>query len=103
LVGIPVLGPARWMSQMIKGSSVATARPMVSRLQDNAGSGGGGHPKMPSEARAQRSTYASYLVLGLEGGNPESFVLAELVQHIRRRSDRIGTEEELPGQPSWMR
>ena len=30
LVGIPVLGPARWTSMTISGSSVITPRPMVS-------------------------------------------------------------------------
>ena len=30
LVGMPVLGPARWTSMTISGSSVITARPMVS-------------------------------------------------------------------------
>ena len=30
LVGMPVDGPARWMSQMISGSSTDTASPMVS-------------------------------------------------------------------------
>src|SRR5215831_1776339 len=32
LVGMPVDGPARWMSQMISGSSTETARPIVSIL-----------------------------------------------------------------------
>ena len=37
LVGMPVDGPARWMSQMISGSSTETARPMVSALRDMPG------------------------------------------------------------------
>ncbi len=32
LVGMPVDGPARWMSQMISGSSTETASPIVSIL-----------------------------------------------------------------------
>ena len=32
LVGMPVDGPARWMSQMISGSSTETASPIVSVL-----------------------------------------------------------------------
>ena len=37
LVGIPVDGPARWMSQMISGSSTDTARPMVSAFSSMPG------------------------------------------------------------------
>ena len=37
LVGMPVEGPARWMSQMISGSSTDTARPMVSALSSMPG------------------------------------------------------------------
>ena len=37
LVGIPVDGPARWMSQTISGSSTDTARPMVSAFSSMPG------------------------------------------------------------------
>ena len=37
LVGIPVDGPARWMSQTIRGSSTDTARPTVSALSSMPG------------------------------------------------------------------
>ena len=37
LVGMPVLGPARWMSQITSGSSVITARPMVSAFSATPG------------------------------------------------------------------
>ena len=37
LVGIPVLGPARWMSQTISGSSVITPSAMVSDLSEMPG------------------------------------------------------------------
>ena len=37
LVGMPVDGPARWMSQMISGSSTDTARPTVSALRHMPG------------------------------------------------------------------
>src|SRR5216683_7356442 len=37
LVGMPVDGPARWMSQMISGSSTETARPTVSALSSMPG------------------------------------------------------------------
>ena len=36
LVGMPVLGPARWMSQTISGSSVITRQPDGLRLQRDA-------------------------------------------------------------------
>ena len=37
LVGIPVDGPARWMSHTISGSSTDTARPMVSAFSSMPG------------------------------------------------------------------
>src|SRR5215813_12158705 len=37
LVGMPVDGPARWMSQTIRGSSTAVARPMVSAFRHMPG------------------------------------------------------------------
>src|SRR5215475_123316 len=37
LVGMPVDGPARWMSQTISGSSTAVARPMVSDFRHMPG------------------------------------------------------------------
>ncbi len=37
LVGMPVLGPARWMSAMTSGSSTMTARPMASDLSATPG------------------------------------------------------------------
>ena len=36
-VGIPVEGPARWMSRMTSGSSSVTARPIVSALRTTPG------------------------------------------------------------------
>ncbi len=36
-VGIPVDGPARWISQMISGSSTDTARPTVSAFSNMPG------------------------------------------------------------------
>ena len=37
LVGSPVLGPPRWMSRMISGSSVMTASPIASLLRQMPG------------------------------------------------------------------
>ena len=37
VVGIPVLGPARWMSQTTSGNSVITASPIVSALRATPG------------------------------------------------------------------
>ena len=37
LVGMPVDGPARWMSQTISGSSTETARPIVSAFRHMPG------------------------------------------------------------------
>ena len=99
LVGMPVLGPARWTSMTISGSSVITPRPMVSALSATPGPGGGGHAEMAGEARAERGADAGDLVLGLEGGDAEPLVLAQLVQHVGGRGDRV--EPRNSGSPAF--
>ena len=94
LVGSPVEGPPRWMSHTIRGSSSETARPMVSRLQRQTGSGGRGHAEVTTERRPQGRADTGDLVLGLEGADVEALVLAQLVQDVRRRGDRVGAEEQ---------
>ena len=63
-------------------------------LERDARAGGGGHPEVAGEAGAQGGAHAGDLVLGLEGGDAEALVLAQLVQHVRGRGDRVGAEEQ---------
>ena len=57
-------------------------------------------PEMPGEARPEGGADAGDLVLGLEGGHAEPLVLAQLVQHVGGRGDRVGAQEQRqPGLP----
>ena len=62
-------------------------------LQRDARTGGGGDAQMAGEAGAEGRADAGDLVLGLERGDPEPLVLAQLVQHVGGRGDRVGTQE----------
>ena len=82
LVGRPVDGPPRWMSQMTSGSSSDTARPIVSPLSAMPGPGGRGDAERAAERRAERRADAGDLVLGLERAHAEALVLGQLVQDV---------------------
>ena len=71
LVGRPVDGPPRWMSQISSGSSSETARPMVSLFSASPGPDVAVTPRCPPKGGAKGSTDAGNLVLGLEGSNAE--------------------------------
>ena len=62
-------------------------------LQRDTRTRGGGHAQVTGEAGAQRGADAGDLVLGLEGGDAEPLVLAQLVQHVGGRGDRVGAQE----------
>ena len=94
LVGIPVLGPARWTSTDDQRQLGHHAEADGLGLERDAGAGGGGDAQVAGEAGAQRRADAGDLVLGLEGGDAEALVLAQLVQHVRGRGDRVGAEEQ---------
>jgi hypothetical protein len=64
------------------------------RLQRDAGPGRGGDPEVPAERGAEGRADAGDLVLGLEGAYAEALVLAQLVEDVRRRGDRVGAEEQ---------
>ena len=82
-------GPPRWMSMTSSGSSRETASPIVSDFSATPGPGGRGHRQRAAEGRAQRRADAGDLVLGLEGAYAEVLVLAQLVQDVRGRGDRV--------------
>ena len=98
LVGSPVDGPPRCTSTTSSGSSSATARPIVSLLSEMPGARRGGDAQRPAERRAQRGTDAGDLVLGLEGGDAEGLVLAQLVQDVAD-AGVIGYEPRNTGSP----
>ena len=93
-VGIPVEGPARWMSRISSGSSSATARPIVSDLSTMPGPAEAVTPSAPPNGRAERRAGRRDLVLGLEGAHAEVLVPRELLQDRGRGRDRVGAEEE---------
>ena len=62
-------------------------------LQRDPGAGGGGDAQRAAERRAQRRTDAGDLVFGLEGRDAERLVLAQLVQDVAGRRDRVRAEE----------
>ena len=51
-------------------------------------------PEVPGERRAERRADAGDLVLGLERRDAEGLVLAQLVQDVGGRGDRVGAEED---------
>ena len=63
-------------------------------LQRDARARGGGHAEGAGEGRAEGRADAGDLVLGLEGGDAEALVLAQLVQDVGGRGDRVGAEEQ---------
>ena len=63
-------------------------------LERDAGAGGGGHAEAAGEGGADRRADAGDLVLGLERGHAERLVLAQLVEDVRGRGDRVGPEED---------
>ena len=94
LVGSPVEGPPRCTSMTSSGSSVITARPIVSDFSAMPGTRRGGHAERAGEGRADGRADAGDLVLGLERGDAERLVLAELVEDVGGRGDRVGAEED---------
>ena len=94
LVGMPVDGPARWMSQMTSGSSRVTASPTVSALRSTPGPDVVVTPSAPPNDAPSAAPTAGDLVLGLERDDAELLVLRELVQDVGRRRDRVGAEEQ---------
>ncbi len=66
-------------------------------LERDARPGRGGHAERPAERRPERGPDAGNLVLGLERAHAHPLVLAQLVQDVTRRGDRVRAEEQ--GQP----
>ena len=86
LVGMPVEGPARWMSTTTSGSSIATASPIVSAFRSMPGPARGGHGQAAGEGGAERHVGGGDLVLGLDRVHAEAAVARQRVQQLRRRA-----------------
>ena len=77
LVGSPVEGPPRCTSTTTSGSSVITARPIVSDFSAMPGPEVVVTPSVPANDGADRGADAGDLVLGLERRDAERLVLAD--------------------------
>ena len=95
LVGIPVDGPARWMSRIRSGSSSETARPIVSALRTMPGPDEAVIAERAAEGCAEGGADRGDLVLGLEGDHAEVLARSELLEDRRGRRDRVGAEKEV--------
>ena len=84
LVGSPVDGPPRWMSQMTSGSSTDHRQAIASVLSAMPGPLGRGDAERAAERGADRRADRRDLVLGLEGGDAEVLV-ASRARAGRRR------------------
>ncbi len=60
-------------------------------------------PRRPAERGAEGRADAGDLVLGLEGGHAEPLVLAQLVQDVRGRGDRVGARGTAAARTAWSR
>ena len=92
-VGIPVEGPARWMSRMTAGLERDREADRL-RLEDDARAARGGDAERAAEGSAERRADGGDLVLGLEGPHAEGLVPRELLEDPGRGRDRVGAEEE---------
>ena len=72
LVGMPVEGPARWMSTTTSGSSIATASPIVSAFRSMPGPLVAVTARRPGEGGAERHVGGGDLVLGLDRVHAEA-------------------------------
>ena len=93
-VGIPVDGPARWMSQISERQLEHDREPDRLGLEDDARAGRGRDAERAAERRADRRAGGGDLVLGLERADAEVLVARELLEDRARRRDRVGAEEE---------
>ena len=94
LVGKPVLGPPRCTLMMISGSSSITARPIASPLSAMPGPLVVVTAMAPPKDCADRGTYGGDFVFGLERADAEFLELAQFVQDVAGRRDRVAAEEQ---------
>ena len=94
LVGIPVDGPARWMSTTTMRQLEGHGEPDRLGLEHDPRAGGGRHAERSAEGGAERRPRRGDLVLGLEGANAEVLQVRELLEDVRGRRDRVRAQEE---------
>ena len=75
-VGMPVAGPARWMSQITSGSSSITARPMVSIFSARPGPEVAVTPSWPAKDAPSAAPTAAISSSAWKVRMPAAFALA---------------------------
>src|SRR5262249_2330793 len=63
-------------------------------LERDTRPGRGGHAERTTVRCAERHADRGDLLFGLDGGDTEALVLAQLVQHVGGGRDRVGAEED---------
>ena len=93
-VGMPVDGPARWMSRTSSGSSSATPSPTVSAFSTTPGPAEVVTPSAPPNAAPRAAPQAA---ISSSAWNVDAEVLepGELLEDAGRGRDRVRAEEEL--------
>jgi hypothetical protein len=86
LVGMPVEGPARWMSTTDQRQLHRHGQPDRLGLEVHAGPAGGGHREPAAEGGAERHVGGGDLVLGLDRVDAELAVARQRVQQLGRRA-----------------
>ena len=94
LVGRPVDGPPRWTSTIDQRQLERHRETDRLGLERHARPGRRGHAEHAAVRRPEGGTDAGDLVLGLERHHAEPLVLAELVEDVRRRGDRVRPQEQ---------
>ena len=94
LVGRPVDGPPRCTSTMISGSSRETARPIASDLSATPGPDVVVTPSAPPYAAPMAAPMPAISSSAWKVVTPNVWFLAQLVQDVRRRGDRVRAEEQ---------
>ena len=93
LVGRPVDGPPRCTSMTRSGSSVMTASPIVSLFSEKPGPEVVVTPSAPPNAAPSAAPTPAISSSAWNVVTPKRLVLAQLVQDVAGRRDRVGAEE----------
>ena len=94
LVGMPVEGPARWMSTTSIGSSSATASPIVSAFRSIPGPLVAVTPRWPPKAAPSAMLAAAISSSACTVRTPKRRVARELVEQLGGGRDRVAGEEQ---------
>ena len=100
LVGRPVDGPPRWMSQITSGSSSETASPIVSALRHMPGPEVVVTPSAPPNAAPSAAPMPAISSSAWNVRTPNRLCLDSSCRMSEAGRDRVGAEEQRqPGEP----